>query len=54
MPLSVQGIAALSGSPSVALLDEPVTWAAIVGLGLILAGVALASSPRRTAAAAEA
>ena len=32
------------------LLDEPVTWAALVGLGLILGGVALASSPRRAAA----
>ena len=29
------------------LLDEPVTWAALIGLGLILGGVALASSPRR-------
>ncbi|CAA9498342.1 MAG: hypothetical protein AVDCRST_MAG38-3016 [uncultured Solirubrobacteraceae bacterium] len=33
------------------LLDEPVTWAAIAGLGLILGGVALASSPRRAARA---
>lgn len=33
------------------LLDEPVTWAAVAGLGLILGGVALASSPRRAAPA---
>ena len=33
------------------LLDEPVTWAAMAGLALILGGVALASSPRRAAPA---
>lgn len=33
------------------LLDEPVTWAAVAGLGLILGGVALASTPRRVATA---
>jgi drug/metabolite transporter (DMT)-like permease len=31
------------------LLDEAVTWAALVGLALILCGVALASAPRRAA-----
>lgn len=42
------GVALLYGAW---LLDEPVTWAAVVGLGLILGGVALASSPRRAAPA---
>ena len=40
------GVALLYGAW---LLDEPVTWAALTGLALILGGVALASSPRRAA-----
>ncbi len=40
------GVALLYGAW---LLDEPVTWAALAGLSLILGGVALASSPRRSA-----
>jgi len=48
------GIALLYGA---VLLDEAITWAAVAGLALILAGVALASRPpraRRRAAAARA
>jgi drug/metabolite transporter (DMT)-like permease len=43
------GVALLYGAW---LLDEPVTWVAVAGLGLILGGVALASSPRRAAQSA--
>ena len=45
------GVALLYGAW---LLDEPVTWAAVAGLGLILGGVALASSSRRAPPAATA